>query len=76
LNTTISVEPTFSRELPKLYDDIEDELAAFDPAWNNTELPSFVQMGSWIGGDRDGNPFVTADVLRQTLAMQSKCVVL
>ena len=63
---------TFLRELPRLYGDLEDQLAAYDPAWNNTELPSFIRMGSWIGGDRDGNPFVTADVLRQTIAMQSK----
>jgi len=63
---------TFLRELPRLYGDLEDQLAAFDPAWNNSELRSFILMGSWIGGDRDGNPFVTADVLRQTIDMQSK----
>jgi phosphoenolpyruvate carboxylase len=62
------------RELPQLYGDLEDQLAAIDPSWNNTELRSFFVMGSWIGGDRDGNPFVTADVLRQTMDMQSKLV--
>src|SRR5215475_9212969 len=65
---------TFFRELPRLYADLEDGLAAIDPAWRNTELPSFIRMGSWIGGDRDGNPFVTADVLRQAIDMQSKRV--
>jgi phosphoenolpyruvate carboxylase len=66
---------TFLRELPRVYAQLEDQLIAFDPAWNNTELPSFLRIGSWIGGDRDGNPFVTADVLRKTLSMQSKRVV-
>jgi phosphoenolpyruvate carboxylase len=65
---------TFFRELPRLYGDLEDQLAAFDPAWNNVELNSFLRMGSWIGGDRDGNPFVDADVLRQAVHMQSKQV--
>ena len=66
---------TFFHEVPQLYADLEDGLAADDPAWSNTELPSFIRMGSWIGGDRDGNPFVNADVLRQTIEMQSKRVV-
>ena len=65
---------TFFSELPNLYGDLEDGLAAIDPVWSNIELPSFIRMGSWIGGDRDGNPFVTADVLRQAIEMQSKRV--
>ncbi|HSJ81397.1 MAG TPA: phosphoenolpyruvate carboxylase, partial [Thiobacillus sp.] len=33
-------------------------------------VPSFIRFGSWIGGDRDGNPFVTADVTEWTVHRQ------
>ncbi|KAA0595705.1 phosphoenolpyruvate carboxylase [Azospirillum lipoferum] len=62
---------TFLREMPRFYAQLEDHLRRTDPSWTTTELPSFLRMGSWIGGDRDGNPFVTAPVLRQAMRMQS-----
>jgi phosphoenolpyruvate carboxylase len=64
---------TFLRELPLLYAALEDQLAGFDGGARAPALPAFLQLGSWIGGDRDGNPFVTADSLRQALRLQSRC---
>jgi len=64
-------DQTFLRELPRLYAAIEDELARRRPDGAAVEPPPFLRMGSWIGGDRDGNPFVTAEVLERTLRMQS-----
>ena len=67
-------EQTFLPELPWLYGALEDELQRRQPGGPAPELPSFLRIGSWIGGDRDGNPFVTADVLHSTLRMQSSRV--
>src|SRR5437868_13063352 len=61
---------TFLHEVPRLYCALEDRLNEGDASAGG-ELASFLRMGSWIGGDRDGNPFVTADVMRGTLRMQS-----
>jgi phosphoenolpyruvate carboxylase len=55
--------------VPRLHCALEDRLNEGDSAAG--ELASFLKMGSWIGGDRDGNPFVTAEVMRGTLRMQS-----
>ena len=62
---------TFLQEVPRLFVHVEDDLAGADSGGEDLELNSFLRMGSWIGGDRDGNPFVTAQVLRETLRMQS-----
>jgi phosphoenolpyruvate carboxylase len=64
-------EQTFLPELPRLYGTLEDEMQRRYPHAPQSDLPSFLRIGSWIGGDRDGNPFVTAEVLSQTLRMQS-----
>jgi phosphoenolpyruvate carboxylase len=62
---------TFFSELPRIYFAIEDELARQTPADAGKRIASFLRVGSWIGGDRDGNPYVTAEVLGETMRLQS-----
>ncbi|MCZ8256863.1 MAG: phosphoenolpyruvate carboxylase, partial [Polaromonas sp.] len=58
-------EATFLREIPKLYANLERELG-------NQPVHSFLRMGQWIGGDRDGNPNVSADTLNYALGRQAE----
>lgn len=54
--------------LPKLYAEIAGALRELYPAiGDEADLPHFVRFGSWIGGDRDGNPLVTAQCTRDAL---------
>lgn len=54
--------------LPSLHLELEEQLAAYYPD-REWEVPPLVRFGSWMGGDRDGNPSVTADVTLQTLML-------
>ena len=58
-------EATFLREIPRIYADLERDLGV-------QQVHSFLRMGQWIGGDRDGNPNVGADTLVQALRRQSE----
>lgn len=56
-------EATFLREIPRVYAELERELG-------HKDIASFLRMGQWIGGDRDGNPNVTAETLEYALRRQ------
>ena len=60
------------RLVPRLYRAAEVAVAETEPGTAMPPVPAFLRFGSWIGGDRDGNPFVTADVTRQTVAIQAE----
>jgi len=70
---------TFLRELPALYQHIETELGMHHaPKVRHTPepmLPPFVQMGSWIGGDRDGNPNVNGSTMTHAVARQAATII-
>ena len=56
---------TFLHEIPKLY-------AQLERALGERRVAPFLRMGQWIGGDRDGNPFVSAETLEYALKRQSQ----
>ncbi|MBB3258875.1 phosphoenolpyruvate carboxylase [Paraburkholderia bannensis] len=62
---------TFLSEIPALYGEIETQLKEHGLA---ARLPAFLQMGSWIGGDRDGNPNVTAATLEDASERQAQVI--
>jgi phosphoenolpyruvate carboxylase len=71
-------QTTFLREIPAMYRELEEDVASVFPRrgarGEPAPLPPFFQMGSWIGGDRDGNPFVTAQTLRYAARKQASVI--
>jgi phosphoenolpyruvate carboxylase len=65
---------TLATTVPRLYRDLEEALAEFYPG-EHFEVPPLLSFGSWIGGDRDGNPFVTpATTVAALELMREQCL--
>ncbi|MFL5296520.1 MAG: phosphoenolpyruvate carboxylase [Phenylobacterium sp.] len=67
-NAVSYFERSFLPELPRLYAHWLEVLG--EPE----DLPSFLRVGSWVGGDRDGNPYVTDEVMHAAMARQARAV--
>jgi len=66
-NALTYYETTFLREIPKIYAQLEDSLSG-------NSVASFLKMGQWIGGDRDGNPNVNESTLEYAITRQAEMV--
>jgi phosphoenolpyruvate carboxylase len=61
--------------VPELYKTLADALQrCYGDRVTPRELPAVVRFGSWIGGDRDGNPFVTPEVTRESLQLARETI--
>jgi phosphoenolpyruvate carboxylase len=61
------VDSVFWQVIPQIYTDLDEALAEHYPGLK-VDHP-WLRLASWIGGDRDGNPFVTAAVTAETLRL-------
>jgi phosphoenolpyruvate carboxylase len=62
---------TILRLVPAVHEKLRQEFGQVFPGQTLVQPPS-VRFGSWVGADRDGNPFVTCDITRRTIAEQRK----
>ncbi|QFG69029.1 phosphoenolpyruvate carboxylase [Ornithinimicrobium pratense] len=64
-------ETTLFRAVPRFQRTVELALRQLGEPAGEEPLPALLRYGSWVGGDRDGNPHVTAAVTRQTVEAQA-----
>ncbi|OYD06837.1 phosphoenolpyruvate carboxylase [Paludifilum halophilum] len=68
------LDETLFDVLPEVHREMENALSRHFPE-RDWHVPSYLKFGSWIGGDRDGNPWVTPEVTWKTLEMQRNLVI-
>lgn len=69
-NALYYLRQIFRQTMPEMLDGLREELRAHGADLRSDQVP--LRFGSWIGGDRDGNPFVTAEVTRDVLKLQAE----
>ncbi|MBI3308081.1 MAG: phosphoenolpyruvate carboxylase [Candidatus Melainabacteria bacterium] len=73
-NTLFFLSESVFSLVPHLHEDLRSALATYYPEHTFT-IPSFIRFGSWVGGDRDGNPNVTANVTKEVAKLNSLAVI-
>ncbi len=73
-NALVYFRLTFIAEMPRLYADLEEALRKRFALPRGPWLPPFLTIGTWVGGDRDGNPNVGAQTLEVAVLQQARLV--
>ncbi len=69
-------DETLYTSVPRVYRRADDAIQGSVGGRSEPVVPAFVRLGTWVGGDRDGNPFVTASVTRKAADIASQHVLL
>src|ERR1700694_1512328 len=64
-------DETLFRAIPEIYRDLDAVLGPDGVGFRPPSAPAFIRVGSWVGGDRDGNPTVTAQVTLDAMEIQA-----